>query len=229
MVPDAGVVGVGEGVPFADEGQRGVSVESVGSGGEGVAAGVERLGESTVTPPSASVMPLNPPKSISATWSTRTSSSCSTVCTVSGTPPQEYAALIFARPCPGTSTHESRMIDIRYTARRSAGTCASMRTSDRPPETPSPSGSSLARLSEPMSRMFSAPRVAAGRSPPGKASVMVSVWASKLRARPPTKMLATTAITVAMPTSEPIVAMSATRKGRRRFGWRAVRAAVSAA
>ncbi len=58
-------------------------------------------------------MLANPAKSISATWSIRTSSSCSTVCTVSGMPPQEYAALIFAVPCPGMSTHESRMIDTR--------------------------------------------------------------------------------------------------------------------
>lgn len=162
-------------------------------------------------------MPANPAKSISATWSIRTSSSCSTVCTVNGTPPHEYAALIFALPWPGTSTHESRRIDMRETCRRSPAMCASISVSERPPIVPSCSGSRCARESDPMSRTSTASSASAGRSPVGKVSSSTVCPASYRCASPPMKVLTTTARTTATAVSDPAATRTAvSHAGRRR-------------
>ena len=58
----------------------------------------------TRTPPTASVMFLNPSKLVFATWWMRILSRFSMVCTSSGSRPKAYAALILFLPCPGMST-----------------------------------------------------------------------------------------------------------------------------
>src|SRR5262245_14072775 len=87
------------------------------------------------------------------------------VSTVSGTPPHENAALIFAFVLPrfgcdmlfGTCTHESRGIEMRYACLWSAVMCIRMIVSVRQPLRSVVDVSVFARESLPSSRMFSDP------------------------------------------------------------------------
>jgi hypothetical protein len=121
------------------------------------------------TPPSASTMSLKPAKSMSATWSMRTPVNFSTVRTISGTPPQAYAALILASRPPrpssvfGTLTHVSRGMETSCALDRPCVRCARMMVSLR-----EPAGLSGSRLSLPRIKMFFASAmVLTGRSASG--------------------------------------------------------------
>ena len=101
----------------------------------------ERIGSGTsiFTPPSASISCSKLWKSTTTMWLTWSPVKALTVCTARFWPPNWYAALIFAKPWPGTSTRRSRGIDRNAVRPRSGSVRTSMIESERcAPSRPAP-------------------------------------------------------------------------------------------